>query len=209
GIHVGDVWRANQTEYVVDQTWAGVMSSTVAYIDLGTVAGSPTETTFGGRVIAGNTVGNPVNMWDAGDGSLFTGFSNIADSIDSAELGAIMDVPQSVVFEVSGTLQPGCLVQYGGVFNDRWDAIDVVDRFLQPTLRIDVLFAHRSYALSGDQPTVSTPTGTNPTDNPPSPGIQLPFFFDPLGFFLITVSIVGVIIVILFAIWIARKAAGR
>ncbi len=173
------------------------MSATVAQVELGTVAGFPDEHTYGGKVIAGNTVGYPVNMWNLTTNTFLQNFYDIAES-DKESLGQIQDVPRSVAVEVDGTLLAGSLVGLEGWPIQYWASVDPIDKFLKTTIRIDVLQMHKSVRLSGDQPTASNPLGDNPPDDPP--GLFEWLEIDPVAGFMIVIAVIGILIALGFVL---------
>ena len=206
-INVGDTVDVDGENRTVTDFWSGVMSASVAeIIGLGIVPGSPQNPTFGGTVTAKNTVGSNLNM-------LSTAGLEISDSSDAVEgaesaLGAIDGIPDFAVFEVSTVLEPGLLVTYGQIPNT-WASAEPVDNYLTYKVRVDELRLLGTKAITGDQPTHTTPTGTEP--EPDIPVFDIWKVFEAIGEALSSPSallILGIVagVVILIIIFYVGRA---
>lgn len=152
-INVGDVLADGNDTYEVTDAFMGIMSATVIAVYMGHGEGAATPT-YGGVAAAVQQEGSPLSMYDLED-SAVQNYYDIAASPDASGLGAIQDVPTSILMQLTGTLEAGLHVE-GGAVAGTWASATPVNNQIHWTVRIDVVTALGVVLIVGDQPTITT-----------------------------------------------------
>lgn len=172
-------------EYEVStvEGWAGIMSAYVHDIDAGII--SYTDYNEAPYVNPINNKGTPLNMFV--DDASFTE--------PSGDITSITGVPQKVTIEMGCELLAGAVTTYYPL-TEVVTSVAIRNVYCHYTIRVDVLTSQGFFLVTGDPPTMTTPTIIQPPPNPPN-WFDLSWIGDLFaGFDPITTLFVIVIIVI-------------
>lgn len=163
----GQIYTYNETEAEVDNVFYGIMSASVAKVEVGNMVESTEigensdlssydyDAYWKGLVQPHKDhSGAALSMWYADTAADYDGYLDVAANRDVEEdVRGIVErrstIPREVIIETGTDIEPGLIVSYG--WPGTWDSWTPVNKYCRYVVRVDAVYSADLIIRSGDQ----------------------------------------------------------